>query len=62
MRAGFQNAVTTGVPLVRYEPTHPGVAAIRRLATELQRITPPPRWRRDGTATDAQQRRHQEPA
>jgi chromosome partitioning protein len=43
MRAGFQNAVTTGVPLVRYEPTHPGVAAIRRLATELQRITPPPR-------------------
>jgi chromosome partitioning protein len=43
LRAGFQNAVTTGVPLVRYEPAHPGVAAIRRLATELQRIAPAPR-------------------
>jgi chromosome partitioning protein len=42
MRAGFQNAVTTGVPLVRYEPAHPGAAAMRRLAGELQRLPPPP--------------------
>jgi chromosome partitioning protein len=42
MRAGFQNAVTAGVPLLRYEPAHPGAAAVRRLAAELQRATPPP--------------------
>jgi hypothetical protein len=42
MRASFQNAVTAGVPLVRYEPTHQGAAAVRRLAAELQRITLPP--------------------
>jgi chromosome partitioning protein len=41
MRAGFQNAVTAGMPLVRYEPAHPGAAAMRRLAAELQRTTPP---------------------
>ena len=41
MRAGFQNAVTAGMPLVRYEPAHPGATAMRRLAAELQRITPP---------------------
>jgi chromosome partitioning protein len=42
MRAGFQNAVTAGVPLLRYEPTHPGAAAVRRLAAELGRTSPPP--------------------
>jgi chromosome partitioning protein len=42
MRAGFQNAVTAGVPLLRYEPSHPGAAAVRRLASELARNFPPP--------------------
>jgi chromosome partitioning protein len=42
MRAGFQNAVTAGMPLVRFDPAHPGTAAIRRLAAELERNAPPP--------------------
>jgi cellulose biosynthesis protein BcsQ len=41
MRAGFQNGVTAGVPLVRFDRAHPGTAAMRRLAAELQRNTPP---------------------
>jgi chromosome partitioning protein len=43
MRAGFQNAVTAGMPLVRFDRAHPGTAAIRRLAAELERNSPPPR-------------------
>jgi hypothetical protein len=35
MRAGFQNAVTVGVPLVVYTPSHPGADAIRLVAREL---------------------------
>lgn len=37
MRAGFQNAVTAGVPLVHFDPGHPGAAAIRQLTEELAR-------------------------
>lgn len=35
MRAGFQNAVTAGVPLVRFSPDHAGAQAIRALARSL---------------------------
>ncbi len=35
MRAGFQNAVTAGVPLVRFRPDHIGALAIRDIADEL---------------------------
>jgi chromosome partitioning protein len=35
MRAGFQNAVTAGVPLVRFSPDHIGALAMRRIASEL---------------------------
>ena len=35
MRAGFQNAVTAGVPLVHYEPSHAGAEAMRSVAREL---------------------------
>jgi chromosome partitioning protein len=35
MRAGFQNAVTAGVPLVHFDPTHPGAEAMRKVASEL---------------------------
>ena len=35
MRAGFQNAVTAGVPLVHFDPSHAGAHAIRALAGEL---------------------------
>lgn len=35
MRAGFQNAVTAGVPLLAFSPDHVGAVAIRRLAAEL---------------------------
>jgi chromosome partitioning protein len=42
LRAGFQNAVTAGVPLVRFDRAHPGTAAIRRLAAELGRNAAPP--------------------
>jgi cellulose biosynthesis protein BcsQ len=41
MRAGFQNAVTAGVPLVRFDPSHPGAVAMRDVARELQRTTRP---------------------
>lgn len=35
MRAGFQNAVTAGVPLVHFNPDHIGAHAMRRVAAEL---------------------------
>ena len=35
MRAGFQNAVTAGTPLVAFRPSHPGAVAMRELAAEL---------------------------
>jgi chromosome partitioning protein len=35
MRAGFQNAVTAGVPLVLFSPDHVGAYAIRKVADEL---------------------------
>ena len=35
MRAGFQNAVTAGVPLVHFDPGHAGAQAIRELTSEL---------------------------
>ena len=35
MRAGFQNAVTAGVPLVQFNPDHIGAQAIRNIAAEL---------------------------
>ena len=35
MRAGFQNAVTAGVPLVRFSPDHIGALAMRDIAAEL---------------------------
>lgn len=35
MRAGFQNAVTAGVPLVAFSPSHAGALAMRELAAEL---------------------------
>jgi len=35
MRAGFQNAVTAGVPLVHFDPSHAGAQAIRELTGEL---------------------------
>jgi len=35
MRAGFQNAVTAGVPLVAFSPKHPGATAMRELAAEV---------------------------
>jgi chromosome partitioning protein len=35
MRAGFQNAVTAGVPLVRFSPDHIGALAMRNIAAEL---------------------------
>jgi len=35
MRAGFQNAVTAGVPLVHFDPAHPGAEAMRKVASEL---------------------------
>ena len=35
MRAGFQNAVTAGVPLVRFSPDHIGALAMRDIADEL---------------------------
>jgi chromosome partitioning protein len=35
MRAGFQNAVTAGVPLVHFQPSHPGSQAMRAVAPEL---------------------------
>lgn len=35
LRAGFQNAVTAGVPLVRFSPDHIGAQAIRNIADEL---------------------------
>jgi chromosome partitioning protein len=38
MRAGFQNSVTAGVPLVHFDPTHPGAEAIRSVAAELLRV------------------------
>ena len=39
MRAGFQNAVTAGVPLVRFNPDHIGAQAIRDIARELDATT-----------------------
>lgn len=38
MRAGFQNFVTAGVPLVHFEPAHAGAEAIRTVAAELLRV------------------------
>jgi chromosome partitioning protein len=35
MRAGFQDAVTAGVPLVHFNPDHIGAQAIRDIADEL---------------------------
>lgn len=35
MRAGFQNAVTAGVPLVQFSPDHVGAQAMRDIAREL---------------------------
>jgi chromosome partitioning protein len=35
MRAGFQNAVTAGVPLVHFSPDHIGAQAIRNITQEL---------------------------
>jgi chromosome partitioning protein len=35
MRAGFQNAVTAGTPLIAFEPDHIGALAIRDLAREI---------------------------
>jgi cellulose biosynthesis protein BcsQ len=35
LRAGFQNALTAGVPLVHFSPDHVGARAIRRVAAEL---------------------------
>jgi chromosome partitioning protein len=35
MRAGFQNAVTAGVPLVRFSPDHIGAQAMRDIAAQL---------------------------
>jgi chromosome partitioning protein len=35
MRAGFQNAVTAGIPLVHFSPDHIGVQAIRDIARDL---------------------------
>lgn len=35
LRAGFQNGVTAGVPLVRFSPDHIGAQAIRDVAAEL---------------------------
>jgi chromosome partitioning protein len=35
MRAGFQNAVTAGVPLVQFSPDHIGARALRDVADEL---------------------------
>jgi chromosome partitioning protein len=35
LRAGFQNAVTAGVPLIHYSPDHAGACAIRRVADEI---------------------------
>ena len=35
LRADFQNAVTAGVPLVRFSPDHVGAQAIRDIAGEL---------------------------
>ena len=40
MRAGFQNAVTAGVPLVRFNPDHIGAQAIRDIARELGATAP----------------------
>jgi cellulose biosynthesis protein BcsQ len=41
MRADFQNAVTAGIPLVYYAPSHPGSEAIRVAARELMGIRAP---------------------
>jgi chromosome partitioning protein len=41
MRAGFQNSVTAGVPLVVYTPSHPGAEAIRVVARELMATRAP---------------------
>lgn len=35
LRAGFQNAVTAGVPLVHFDAAHAGASAIRELTAEL---------------------------
>ena len=35
MRAGFQNAVTAGTPLIAFDPDHIGALAIRDLAREI---------------------------
>jgi hypothetical protein len=35
MRAGFQNAVTAGIPLVHFSPDHIGAHAIRDIARDL---------------------------
>lgn len=35
LRAGFQNAVTAGIPLVHFSPDHIGAHAMRSVATEL---------------------------
>ena len=35
LRAGFQNAVTAGVPLVHFSPDHVGACAIRGVADEM---------------------------
>lgn len=43
LRAGFQNAVTAGRPLVHFEPGHPGAVAIRDLAIELVGAAAPAR-------------------
>jgi cellulose biosynthesis protein BcsQ len=39
LRAGFQNAVTAGVPLVHFSPDHVGAFAMRRVADELMATT-----------------------
>ncbi len=41
MRAGFQNAVTAGVPLVQFSPDHIGAQAMRNIADELAPLTAP---------------------
>jgi chromosome partitioning protein len=39
LRAGFQNAVTAGVPLVHFSPDHVGAYAMRSVADELLAAT-----------------------
>jgi len=43
LRAGFQNAVTAGVPLVHFSPDHIGAQAIRNIAGELAPLTARPK-------------------